>query len=56
MRRVVLKEFFSEETAGFTDHHVALFRSEQLELASLDTECGSKILIDRTGVTDPESD
>jgi hypothetical protein len=47
---------FSEETAGFTDHHVALFRSEQLELASLDTECGSEILIDRTGVTDPESD
>ena len=62
----------NEETAGFSDHHAALFRhsSEQLEdltakndaapacplpeLDDFDKRTGPEILIDKTGVADPE--
>lgn len=66
------KRVFAEETAGFSDHHAVLFCSEQLEghteqndsacsscdLCDLDTrsDCGPEILIDKTGVGDPECD
>ena len=32
------EKFFSEETAGFSDHYAALFRSEQLGLLTLNTK------------------
>lgn len=57
-------KIFSEETAGFSDHHAASFRSEQsgpslkhnrsISPITLNEIEESEILIDKTGVTDPE--
>ena len=50
------ERIFAEETAGFSNHHATLFHSGQNDATDTGSDCTSKILIDKTGITDPECD
>ena len=50
------ERIFAEETAGFPNHHATLFCSGQNDATDTGSDCTSKILIDKTGITDLECD
>jgi len=58
-REISAEAVFLEETAGFSEHPAELFRTSSLEndaLLNPDEDHNDNILIERTGVADPESD